>query len=52
MEKNKWNRAVIIYICLAAVLVLGIVKWDALLAWISNFWSILMPLASSICERM
>lgn len=48
MEKNKCSRAVIIYICLAAVLVLGIVKWDALLIWISDFWNIIMPLVLGV----
>lgn len=48
MERKSCDRAVVCYICLAAVLVLGIIKFDALLGGLLKLWNIAMPLVLGV----
>ena len=44
MQKRRTEKAIIIYICLAAFLILCIVKFDAILAGVSSLWNVMFPL--------
>ncbi len=44
MNKKSCDRAVVCYICLAAVLILAILKFDQWTAWIANLWNVAFPL--------
>ncbi len=44
MQKRRADRAVLIYICLAAVLILGIRYFEEVVGWISRLWNVMFPL--------
>ncbi|HJA92988.1 MAG TPA: AI-2E family transporter [Candidatus Eisenbergiella merdipullorum] len=48
MQKRGTEKAIIIYICLAAVLVLCIVKFDVILAGVSRLWNVVFPLVLGV----
>lgn len=44
MNKKGIDRTIILYMVLAAALILGIIKFDAVTGWIANLWSVASPL--------
>ena len=44
MLKGKIEKKVVFYICLTALLVLGIKYFDQIVAGISNLWNVMFPL--------
>ena len=44
MQKRRADSAVLIYICLAAVLILGIRYFEEVVGWISRLWNVMFPL--------
>lgn len=48
MQKKRADRAVLIYICLAAVLILGIRYFEEVIGWISRLWNVMLPLVMGL----
>ena len=48
IQKRRTERAIIIYICLAAFLILCIVKFDVILAGVSRLWNVVFPLVLGV----
>ena len=44
MQKRRTEKAVIIYICLAAFLILCIRNFEQLVGWAANLWNVMFPL--------
>ena len=44
MQKRRTDKAVLIYICLAAFLILCIVKFDAIILGAGRLWNVILPL--------
>lgn len=48
MPKKNPDRAVLIYICLAAVLILGIRYFEEISGWIAKLWNVAFPLVMGL----
>ena len=48
MPKKKPDRAIIIYICLAAALVLGIRYFEEVTGWLMRLWNVALPLVMGL----
>ena len=44
MQKRRTERAIIVYICLAALLILCIRNFEQLIGWVANLWNVMFPL--------
>ena len=48
MPKKSPDRAILIYICLAAVLILGIRYFEEISGWIAKLWNVAFPLVMGL----